>query len=124
MRKEIRNHHKTIRAFAPEDFDRQIEEIIQEPHLLSYRLTYRGDDFTACIEYQTEETIFENIRDEYIARGEIYYCEDCPFIDPVTDRRYHYRTCKCGTTKSKGAACLYFYEQLAKGEIVMKEVQR
>ena len=119
MRKEITNHHKTISSARPEEFDNMIEAVIQLPNLTNYRLTYRGDGLIACIEYQTETTIFENIKEEYEARGDVYYCDDCPYMRPIEDHRHKHHECKCGTTSPTKKACLRFYQDLAKGVICL-----
>ena len=114
---EKKNWHKTIISLFPDEFDRKINSIIQDPIVKSYRLTYRGNDLTACIEYTTEETTFENIKEEYEARGEVYYCDECPYLKPIEDHRHRYHECRCGTTSPSRRACLLFYQELAKGEI-------
>lgn len=123
MKTIMKNWHKTIQASDPETFDRQIETILQDPAVTNHRLTYRGDGLCVCIEYQTTRTEYENVKEELEAAGEIYYCEQCPWLEPITDHRRHHATCKCGRPTTKGTACLHFYEALARGEI-KPEVRR
>ncbi|MBR0302666.1 MAG: hypothetical protein IJQ80_02340 [Clostridia bacterium] len=120
MRKETATRHITIREDRPEAFDERINAVLSIPNLTSHRLTYLTGGLCAAIEYTTEITIFENIKEEYEARGEVYYCDECPFLEPVTDHRRRTRDCICGHPTTKGVACLYFYEKLAKGELEPK----
>ena len=99
---EKKNWHKTITSQFPEEFDKKINYIIQDPIVKSYKLTYRGDGLTACIEYTTEETTFENIKEEFEARGEVYYCDECPYIKPIEDHRHRYQLKNCQLTKNTG----------------------
>ena len=117
MRIERKNWHKTISEREPEAFDAAINAIIQSPDVKFYKPTHRGEGLIACIEYETEETFYENIKEEFEARGEIYYCDECPYLKPIEDRRHRYHECKCGTTTPSRKACLLFYQELAKGEI-------
>ena len=120
MRKETKPRHVTIQARTPEEFDERINAIFEDPNLVGHVLTYRGDGFTACIEYTTEEKFFENIKEEYEAKGEVYYCDECPYLERNPDGRCKTHTCKCGTTTISRRACLMFYQQLAKGELEPK----
>ena len=117
MKKETTTRHLTIMEDRPEAFNDKINAILSLPNLTGHRLTYLNGGFCAAIEYTTEATIFENIKEEYEARGEVYYCDECPFLEPVTDHRRRTRDCKCGHPTARGTACLYFYQELAKGEI-------
>lgn len=117
MKTETKTRHITIMEERPELFDERINEVLALPNLTSHRLTYLQGGLLAAIEYTTETTICENIKEEYELRGEVYYCDDCPHLQPITDRRHHYHECKCGTTSPSRKACLLFYQELAKGEI-------
>lgn len=116
MRKETKTRHITIQARTPEEFDERINAILEDPNLVGHVLTYRGDGFTACIEYTTEEKFFENVKEEFEARGDVYYCDECPFIEEPEDRRRR-TTCATGSPNRYGKACLYLYEKIAKGEV-------
>lgn len=121
MKQLIRTKHVTIQAATAEDFDERVNAILALPNLADHKLTYRGDGFCVCIEYTTEEMIYENIKEEYEARGDVYYCDECPYLKPIEDRRHKYHECKCGTTSPSRRACLLFYQELARGDL---EVQR
>lgn len=57
--------------------------------------------------------------ERYEARGEKYYCLDCPFYRKSDDKRVVYTICGHGRhrTAAKYAACSEFYEMLERGEI-------
>lgn len=81
---------------------------------------YRSGDgfFIVVVTYQEVETIAENIREEYEARGECYFCKDCPDYRPNTDGRKKGGFCKLRTQTYKEAkACLSFYKRLELGEV-------
>ena len=120
MKKETLTKHLPIMEDRPEAFDEKINAVLSLPNLTGHRLTYLNGGFCAAIEYTTETTIYENIKEEYEARGDYYYCDECPYIQPIEDRRHKYHECKCGTTSPSRKACLLFYQELAKGEIEPK----
>lgn len=76
--------------------------------------------FSALLFYTEHVEEPEDIRDEYILRGETYNCGDCPFAYPVTDGRSRHRLA-CprakGGTDADVPACRWFYEQLEQGEV-------
>lgn len=81
---------------------------------------YRSGDgfFIVVVTYQEVETIAENVREEYEARGEFYCCADCPDYRPSSDGRKKGGYCKLRTQTYKEAkACLSFYKRLELGEI-------
>lgn len=118
MKLETKTRHIIIRKGRPEDIDHAINEILELPDLISHRLTYLTDPVMfAAIEYTTETTIFETMKEEYEARGEVYYCDECPYLKPIEDRRHKYHECRCGTTSPSRKACKLFYDELAKGEL-------
>ena len=57
--------------------------------------------------------------ERYEARGERYYCIDCPFYRKSEDKRVVYTVCGKGRrrTSAKSCACSEFYEMLERGEI-------
>lgn len=111
----------TIQAATPEAFDERVNAILGLPNLMSYRLTFLNRaDFAAHLEYTIEESYFENIKEEFEARGEIYYCDECPYLERNPDGRVKTHSCKCGKTTISRRACLLFYQELAKGEIEPK----
>ena len=77
----------------------------------------------AYIIYEQAYQIPEDIRDEYIIRGESYTCENCPYwsnnFDPTNIKGLWRCTkkVKYGNVRYVDEACLFFYQELAKGEI-------
>ena len=121
MTTETKTRHTIIKKGKPEDIDREINAIFELPNLISHRLTYLNDPIMfAAIEYTTETVLYESMKEEYESRGEIYYCDECPYIKPIEDRRHRYHECRCGTTSPSRKACKLFYDELAKGEITIK----
>lgn len=111
----------TIQEARAEAFDERVNAILSLPNLTSHRLTFLNRaDFAAHLEYTIEESFFENIKEEFEARGEVYYCDECPYLERNPDGRCKTHTCKCGKTTISRRACLMFYQELAKGEIEPK----
>lgn len=121
MKTTTATKHVIIKKGSPEEIDKEINSIFELPHLIGHRLTYLNDSIMfAAIEYTIEETKYENIKEEFEAKGEIYYCDECPYLERNPDGRVKTHTCKCGTTTISRRACLLFYQELAKGEIEPK----
>lgn len=60
----------TIQAATPEAFDERVNAILGLPNLTSHRLTFLNRaDFAAHLEYSIEETIYENIKEEFEPKG-------------------------------------------------------
>lgn len=118
MRRENKTRHVIIKEGTPEEMNKEINEIFETPNLISHRLTYLDrPGMFAAIEYTTEVVVYENIKEEMEARGEIYLCDECPYLEPITDRRHHVNKCRCGTTTPMKRACALFYEEMVKGEL-------
>lgn len=121
MKTKTTTKHVIIKQGKPEDIDREINAILGLPNLISHRLTYLNDSVMfAAVEYSIETTVYENIKEEFEAKGEIYYCDDCPYLERSTDGRVKSLNCKCGKTTISRRACLLFYQELAKGEIAVR----
>ena len=76
--------------------------------------------YSAILIYEEHFEIPENIAEEYELRGDGYYCDSCPFKEPITDGRARHRwRCKRrpAGTDIDCKACVFFYEQLEKGEV-------
>lgn len=118
MRRESKTQHVIIKEGTPEEMNREINAVFETPNLISHRLTYLDrPGMFAAIEYTTEVVVYESIKEEMEARGEIYYCDECPYLKPPKDRRSHFSTCKCGRPTTNKKACKLFYEELVKGEL-------
>ena len=79
-----------------------------------------GNGNSAFLVYEEHVEEPENLAEEYELRGDEYYCESCPFKEPITDGRARHRwRCKRrpAGTDIDCKACVFFYEQLEKGEV-------
>lgn len=110
-----------------ERFSVQVNEMLEKlaGKTYTFNLKMNTEGHCAYFTWAEVETIFENIRDEYVARGEEYICGECPyFIPPADDGRKFRGSCRYKRTVDRRApACVTFYEQLATGEIET-EVER
>lgn len=76
--------------------------------------------FVAYIIYEETTQIPEDIRDEYILRGEVFTCADCPYLNDTGDKRVKYFDCEHSEseiTRKTNIACNWFFTKLAHGEI-------
>ena len=76
----------------------------------------------AHIYWEEVVQIPENIKDEFILRGETYTCGQCPFygVNGSDDPRKAFdclHSVTMGRKRSINNACLYFYQKLASGEV-------
>ena len=73
-----------------------------------------------CCYLLITETVYEpqDLKDEYELRGDLHYCSECPYLDPMKDMRQKYTSCLCGRTTPASAACLRFYQELERGTLV------
>lgn len=112
--KEIRRKiHKTIKTETPEEFDRQLNEILtkeREPEFTIHQVV----PFLAYCTYTYYEYEPECIEDEYELRGVRFYCEDCPYLDK-TGGLWNQKTFPCRkygrNTLVDSRACTWYYEE-------------
>ena len=90
-----------------------------------YTIDFRTTAHThyAYIVYVTEIDVPEDVKDEYVLKGENYYCCNCPHWTYYTDER---QVPSCGLrvkarANYRGEACLLFYQEMANGEIRPQE---
>lgn len=81
---------------------------------------YRTADgfFCAVVNYTEILKVYDNVKEEYENRGEVYFCVDGPLYRPQPDGRRKGGYCARKSFVADGAtACKRFYEDLATGEI-------
>ena len=112
--KEIRRKiHKTIKTETPEEFDRQINEILgNEP---SAEITvHQVVPFLAYCTYTYYDYEPENIIDVYELKGQVFRCGDCPNLDK-TGGLWNQKTFPCRKhgrkTMTDSRACEWFYQE-------------
>lgn len=110
---------------TPEEFEQDFNEKMRS--LDTKRTTWELKPelgWTAIITWEEDRRIMECLQDEYEARGEIYYCGQCPYMDRVNDMRRKRHPCKYadyGSTRQDSQCCSKFYQDLHDGVI---EVER
>ena len=76
--------------------------------------------YSAILVFEEYTEIPENLAEEYELRGDAYFCESCPYKTPITDGRSRHRW-RCNRrpagTDIDCPACVFFYQQLEKGEV-------
>ena len=120
-----RREQVTVVANTAQDFDRQVNEVLEAASLRGKIVTAidrrrEAGEFVAFIDLEKAERMAATIMDAYENRGECYHCADCPFLLPRADRRSKWHSCDKGMreqTRFQSSACLYFYEALDRGEI-------
>lgn len=121
-RREVRQQMTIIRQTA-EEWDEAINEALskmlddtrKEPTIIRERMD--AGRFCAVIEYWKSFEEPESIRDEFVLRGEVYRCDQCPHLRKSTDKRVKWLTCAKGMkgmTQGSEEVCDWYYEQLAK----------
>ena len=74
----------------------------------------------AHIYWEERKLVAEDIRDEFILRDEKYRCENCPHYGGNSDNPRHAFSClRKVFHRRRGCdeACLFFYQELAKGDL-------
>lgn len=117
---EKKRQFRIIQEPTAESFERRLNQTMDELTLAraeEIQVDYQmAQGFCAFIQYKTEVRIAEDIIDEFRLMGESYYCQDCAYFKPSTDRRIKFTTCGRGVIRCAAGhqACLAFYEELAK----------
>ena len=95
------NFEKEVKDFLSNNADLVITEF-------NSGATNKGSWCHIC--YEKNILIAENIKDEYVLRGEVFHCGNCPLWDNgcLIQVRSNARFCN--------DACLHFYQRLAEGE--------
>ena len=118
--KEIRKHkHITIKAETPQEFDRQINAVLDEASEVELKThdTVPYLAYIRCTYYVLEP---ENICDEYELKGEIHYCAECRHLDTASrhnsrQKIYPCKYSKYGKAHAEAQACEVFYEEMEAG---------
>ena len=112
--KEVRRIvHKTIKTETPEEFDRQLNEILSTEQEPEYTI-HQTVPFLAYCTYVYYEYEPESIQDEYELRGMKFTCDDCPYIDK-TGALWNQKKFPCRklnrNTYVDSRACTWYYEE-------------
>ena len=114
---------RTVISTDPADWDRQVNEAIRDVsgkarNAPTIRRQMNAGELIAVIEYfATNETPEDAIDREHL-KGHFYTCDDCPYLEKVTDKRFKNLSCSYGMRAIAcrcDDACLWFYEQMEKG---------
>jgi len=120
---------KSMRIISNYDstaFERDVNAFLDEHKTdisVNVQFTTTTAGHNAYIIYEQQIQIPEDIRDEYILRGEEYHCEDCPYWTnnqkPEDSRELFKCEKRIGQEPVRfiTPACLYFYQRLAKGDL-------
>lgn len=110
---------RVIEHQCGEEFERELNEVMANNKVVDF--VYNMNKGHCCyVTLEEHITEAEDIRDEMNLKGIYYYCGDCPFYVQSDDRRVKYTRCKCDShAYYNQPACLYLYEQVAKGEVTI-----
>lgn len=124
MQKQKKERVLSILDADPERFDykynRAMDRLTGEGAEIDTPRPYRTTDgfFCAVITYRDVVTVYANVKEEYLDKGERYYCTDCPLYRTNSDGRRRGGQCARKSHIDPGAtACVRFYEDLATGEV-------
>ena len=124
MEVRVRKRVKTIQGNTCEQYNTNYNSFMDElaetkAKILNEHIS-QFKEYSIDIFYEIKETVCENVRDEYVAQGYKYYCNDCPYLDRSTDGRKKIMPCpyhELGRTNITNEACLKFYEDMRNGKI-------
>lgn len=124
MKEETIKEFKVIANTNLTDFEREVKSFLESHrNAISLQLnstTIESGHF-AHIQWDEKRLIPENIKDEYLLRGEKYHCKNCPHwgANGSENPREAFDCLKRVKDRARGCeeACLYFYKELAKGDI-------
>lgn len=121
--KEIRRKVlKTIKAETPEEFDRQVNEILSVEDDADLQI-HQNIPLLAYCTYTHYELIPETLSDKYELRGEAHNCKECPFCNTegaLWNQKKAYCETHERTTYITSRCCEWFYEQLGKGALQLE----
>ena len=117
---EIIGIEATNAADLGEKATKKFRELAENPSVKNVRWEFNKEAGHCIYIYFCRLTYLPATAEErYEARGERYYCIDCPFYHKSDDKRVVYTICGHGRrrTSAKSCACSEFYEMLERGEI-------
>ena len=110
MRRKKKLRVMAIEANSPDEFNRQINEVLDEAEDAEIIFDSSGW-LRAYVRYCETIAIPEDMRDAYEMRGEYHHCGECPYYTDPTDRRRKYGTCELGEAVNASTnACNLFYK--------------
>ena len=120
MKEETIKDFKVISNSNSTIFEEEVKEfLIKHPNVISSTSGVTESGSWCHIWYESKNLVAEDIRDEYVLRGEEYYCGNCPMWggninngSPMCSSKVRYKD-----TRFCSKACLHFYQRLAEGEI-------
>jgi len=132
MRNETVKDFKVISNSNLSNFEKEVKTFInthKDALNMQVNSNTTVDGHFAHIYWEEVRPVPEDIKDEYILRGERYRCENCPHYGAnASDNPRHAFSCTrkvySATRRGCEEACLYFYQQLAKGELNPHESRR
>ena len=124
MRRTSFQQFEIVRADSPTRLTEELNEKLYE--LRGKHPSVQFEGMIARISYEETEEIFENLEDEYHAKGVSLTCAACPYFEPVkkadgtVDQRAKRGACPFahyGMTSSDRPACDEMFRMLNEGRI-------
>lgn len=119
MKKQSKERQRTIESTDALTFDRLFEKAMEELSDYDVDVVRNMSKGTHCAYLCWREVVKipEDIRDEYILRGDERTCADCPELVRNGDGRVKRHSCPVSDNRRlEDKACLRYYRKLEGGE--------
>ena len=121
MKEKTIKDFKVISNSNLSNFEKEVKSFLNEHQdaiSLQTNSTSTSKGHYCHIFWEEKKLVPEDIRDEYILRGEKYCCGNCPLWGGNVDngRPECLRQVRMKDTRLCSGACLWFYQQIANGE--------
>lgn len=93
MRIEKRKGVVAIQATTPEEFNRQINSVLEKYDAPKVHFITSGDKLGAYVEYDTTKEVPETLAEKYELAGDERPCTECPYFVRTKDRRFKWHYC-------------------------------
>lgn len=125
MKKEDVKKFKVISHFDSNRFEDEVKELLLEHPDANISFGSIGERHNAYAIWRETIKVAENIRDEFVLRGEKHHCGECPFYGGNTDEPKNAFSCMREVYAKRrrcDEACMWLYQELAKGGIVLHDI--
>ena len=116
---------KIITASTAQEFQDKLNSALTEVAMAGYKYDLQFNNnlgLCAFLVYEERKEIAETVADVYEQKGEVFRCSECTMYRPSPDKRVKYTTCAHGVRRctANDSACDWFYEELERGECVLR----
>lgn len=123
MRTEKRKGVVAIQATTADEFNRQINAVLEKYDAPKVHFMTAGDKLGAYVEYDTVKEVPETLAEKYEIAGDERLCTECPYFVRTKDKRFKWHFCVQKQKKvfETQKACETYYQMLE--EIIAKELK-